>query len=189
MSPWWANLPDLSLPAPVVAPQLLGHILAREIAGGVYRGTIVEVEAYDQTDPACHGYRRQTPRNQAIFGAPSTIYVYQIYGIHFCVNLVCDRVNYCSAVLIRALSMFNYPPWVSHPDHRSSAGPAKLCKLLRIDRSLNGKFLGQSTGLWLEPNPCGMAYPIYQTTRIGITKGTDIPWRWYLQGHPAVSRV
>ncbi|MFN3927162.1 MAG: DNA-3-methyladenine glycosylase [Pseudanabaenaceae cyanobacterium] len=174
---------DLAQPAPVVAPLLLGCYLCRLLNGVVYRGMIVETEAYDQTDPACHGYRRKTPRNQAIFGKAGTVYVYRIYGIYFCVNIVCDRPDYCSAVLIRAISLV-------HPctDQRAGAGPGKLCQLLQIDLSLNGIELSKQNGLWLEPADRPPAYPIYQTTRIGITKGTDIPWRWYLQGHPAVSK-
>lgn len=181
---------DLSQPAPVVAPLLLGCYLCRRIEDKIYRGMIVETEAYDQTDPACHGYRRQTQRNQAIFGPAGTIYVYRIYGIHCCVNIVCDRPNYCSAVLIRAISLEQIPNWVSTTErpHRLGAGPAKLCHLLQIDLSLNGAVLSSHTGIWLEPPDRPLTYAIVQTTRIGITKGVDTPWRWYLQGHPAVSR-
>jgi DNA-3-methyladenine glycosylase len=184
------QLPDLEQSSAVVAPQLLGCYLVRAIDGAVYRGMIVETEAYDQTDPACHGYQRMTPRNRAIFGRAGTIYVYRIYGIHFCVNIVCDRPNFCSAVLIRALDMQSLPPWAepTEPKARVAAGPAKLCRLLKIDLRLNGQELSPPSGLWLEQGEGQLSYPIYQTTRIGITKGVEIPWRWYLQGHPAVSR-
>jgi len=185
------KLPDLEQSSAIVAPQLLGCYLVRQIDGVTYRGLIVETEAYDQSDPACHGYQRMTPRNQAIFGRAGTVYVYRIYGIHFCVNIVCDRPNFCSAVLIRALHMETVPPWVEREKHKTervAAGPAKLCHLLQIDLSLNGKVLSPTSGLWLEAGEHQLNYPIYQTTRIGITKGVDIPWRWYLQGHPAVSR-
>ncbi len=184
------KLPDLEQSSAVVAPQLLGCYLVRQIDGVIYRGMIVETEAYDQTDPACHGYRKMTPRNRAIFGRAGTIYVYRIYGKHFCVNIVCDRPNFCSAVLIRALQMETVPPWVGAQQRleRVAAGPAKLCNILQIDLSLNGKELSPSSGLWLEVRDQNLQYPIYQTTRIGITKGVEIPWRWYLQGHPAVSK-
>ncbi len=184
------KLPDLEQSSAVVAPQLLGCYLVRQIDGVIYRGMIVETEAYDQTDPACHGYRKMTPRNRAIFGKAGTIYVYRIYGRHFCVNIVCDRPNFCSAVLIRALAMESVPPWAEGitPKERIAAGPAKLCHLLQIDLRFNGQELSPHSGLWLETGTVKLAYPIYQTTRIGITKGVEIPWRWYLQGHPAVSK-
>ncbi|MFN4194662.1 MAG: DNA-3-methyladenine glycosylase [Thermosynechococcus sp.] len=171
-------------PAPVVARELLGCVLVRQQASGeLYRGRIVETEAYMAGDPACHGYRRQTPRNAPMFAAPGTIYVYQIYGIHHCLNIASDRSNFASAVLIRALEMLS-PPLPP----RSAAGPGKLCKLLGIDRRLSGLRLGKDSGIWVETPPQPLTDPVVQTTRIGISQGQEIPWRWYVQGNPAVSR-
>ncbi|PZO40066.1 MAG: 3-methyladenine DNA glycosylase [Pseudanabaena frigida] len=177
-------------PASEVAPDLLGCTLARRISGIEYRGMIVETEAYDATDPACHGYRRKTERNAAIFGAPGTAYVYLIYGIYHCVNIVTDREDFCSAVLIRAIEGDRIPPWSNPKEkpHRVGSGPGKLCRLLKIDRQLDGIILHPDLDLWLEARSPNFGEPIYQTTRIGITQGEDIPWRWYLGERPSVSR-
>ncbi|MDX2254458.1 MAG: DNA-3-methyladenine glycosylase [Pseudanabaenaceae cyanobacterium bins.39] len=176
-------------PAYEVAPDLLGCTLVRVIDGQEYRGYIVETEAYDATDPACHGYRRKTERNGAIFGDPATIYVYLIYGIYHCVNIVTDRADFCSAVLIRAVECDRLPPWANPQERllRAGAGPGKLCRLLQIDRQLNGLSLGINSHLWLESRSPTFAEPIHQTTRIGITKGVDLPWRWYLRDRRSVS--
>lgn len=183
-SAWFAR------PAVEVAPDLIGCTLVRAIAGVTYRGLIVETEAYDASDPACHGYKRQTPRNQAIFGQPGSLYVYLIYGIHHCVNIVSDRPNYCSAVLLRAVELDQVPPWLETktPRSRLAAGPGKLCRVLQIDRSLNALPLGVTSGIWLEPRQPQPHFELVQTTRIGLSQGVDLPWRWYIEGHPAVSK-
>jgi DNA-3-methyladenine glycosylase len=177
-------------PAYTVAPDLLGCTLVRRIDGEEYRGVIVETEAYDATDPACHGYRRKTQRNQAIFGEPYTAYVYLIYGRYHCVNIVTDRQDFCSAVLIRAIECEQLPTWRNpkEKEHRAGAGPGKLCQLFKIDRQLDGITLAPDFGLWLEPRAANFAETIHQTTRIGITQGVDLPWRWYLRDRKSVSR-
>jgi DNA-3-methyladenine glycosylase len=187
----------LSRPAEVVAPELLGCILVRKIDGIEYRGIIVETEAYAPGDPACHAYKKRSERNAAMFGKAGFIYVYLIYGIYHCINLVTDLDGVPSAVLIRALALDKIPPWIDrnsvknikHSD-RLGAGPGKLCRTLKIDRSLNGTELKPQSDLWLEikvQDNNKRALEIVQTTRIGISKGGDIPWRWYVAGHPAVS--
>ncbi len=177
-------------PAHEVAPELLGCTLARRIDGIEYRGIIVETEAYDASDPACHGYRRKTARNAAIFGEPSSVYVYLIYGMYHCVNIVTDREDFCSAVLIRAIECDRPPSWSNPKDkpHRVGAGPGKLCRLFKIDRQLDGITLHPDSGLWLETRSSDFAESIYQTTRIGITQGAEIPWRWYLRDNTSISR-
>lgn len=177
-------------PAYEVAPDLLGCTLVRRIEGQDYRGLIVETEAYDATDPACHGYRRKTERNKAIFGEPASVYVYLIYGIYHCVNIVTDRADFCSAVLIRAIEFDPLPSWYDPKDkaHRAGAGPGKLCKLLKIDRQLDGIDLHPKFDLWIEERSPNFDETIFQTTRIGITQGVDIPWRWYLRDRKSVSR-
>ncbi len=180
----------LSRPSEQVAPDLLGCILVRQIDGITYRGTIVETEAYAPGDPACHAYVKKSDRNAAMFGVAGSVYVYLIYGIYHCINIVTDKDRVPSAVLIRALALDQIPPWVNSKEisDRVGAGPGKLCRALKIDRSLNALVLAPNSELWLEPKPQDLNFKTVQTTRIGLSKGTDIPWRWYIKDHPAVSR-
>jgi DNA-3-methyladenine glycosylase len=185
------NLAWYSRTAQEVAPDLIGCTLVRRIDGADYRGLIVETEAYSHGDPACHGYAGKTDRNASIFGVPGSIYVYLIYGMYHCVNIVTEAEGVCSAVLIRALELDRIPTWISPAEkpERIAAGPGKLCRALKIDRSLDGIQLERNCDLWLEPRHPNFSETIYQTTRIGITKGIELPWRWYLKGHPSVSKV
>ena len=183
-----------------VAPDAIGCTLVRKTDDGqVFRGLIVETEAYEPGDPACHGYRKKSDRNAAMFGPPGTIYVYLIYGRYHCVNLSTDADGVASAILIRALQLDTVPPWCDGSTagkvDRLAAGPGKLCRVLDIDRSLTGESLGFDRPLWCEPRHPQFQQDldagkqaIVQTTRIGITKGVDLPWRWYLADCPAVSR-
>jgi DNA-3-methyladenine glycosylase len=176
----------LSRPAEVVAPELLGCILVRKIDGIEYRGLIVETEAYAPDDPACHAYRKRSDRNAAMFGKAGSVYIYLIYGIYHCLNIVTDQDGVGSAVLIRALALDHIPPWIDQKKgDRSGSGPGKLCRTLKIDRTLNGMPLIPQSDLWLEIHQ--QSLEIVQTTRIGISKGLDIPWRWYIADHPQVS--
>lgn len=183
-----------------VALDLLGCQLVRCLSDGEeIRGTIVETEAYGPTDPACHAYRRRTPRNAVMFGPAGQAYVYQIYGMYYCFNIVTDREEVASAVLIRALAFHKWPPTVV-PDpkvklHRLAAGPGKLCRVMQIDRSLNAKPLEAGGSLWVEHRNPEFAHKftegavaVKQTTRIGLNQGADLPWRWYLSDSPAVSK-
>lgn len=196
----------LSRPSPEVAPDLLGCTLVRQTPDGrQYRSLIVETEAYAPGDPACHGYRSKTNRNAAMFGAPGTSYVYLIYGMYHCLNIVTDAEDVPSAVLIRAVQLLDVPDWIerspassspsaspsSSVSHRIAAGPGKLCRTLQIDLSLSAQSLKPGQPLWLEmrsPATTNDPSGIIQTTRIGLTQGTDIPWRWYLKQNPAVSK-
>lgn len=180
-------------PSPEVAPDLIGCTLVRHLENGeILRGSIVETEAYAPGDPACHGYKRQTDRNRHMFGAAGTTYVYQIYGIHHCLNIVTDRDGLASAVLIRAIELESIPAWVDRSrepkSHRIAAGPGKLCRVLKIDRRLSGKILHPHQSIDIEHRPPEFQPHLIQTTRIGISQGTDFPWRWYLANCPAVSR-
>lgn len=181
----------LSRPAPEVAPDLIGCVLVRQWTDGrIQRSTIVETEAYQQDEPACHAYQRHTQRNTVMFGPAGFCYVYMIYGIHHCLNVVTDREGFASAVLIRALEL--------NPQHpRQAAGPGKLCQVLEIDRSLNGIPLQPQPlphqALWLEHRPDHLQNSLElkslcQTTRIGISQGTELLWRWYLSSSAAVSK-
>jgi DNA-3-methyladenine glycosylase len=167
--------------------------------GQTFRGVIVETEAYAPGDPACHAYRRQTVRNAVMFGAAGMSYVYLIYGMYHCLNVVTDLEGVPSAVLIRALQLESPPDWIDPKQkkkpHLVAAGPGKLCRALKIDLSLTAQPFQPSSSLWLEhrtkqfQRECDrQATRFIQTTRIGLTQGADIPWRWYIQDCPAVSR-
>jgi DNA-3-methyladenine glycosylase len=191
-----------------VAPDLIGCTLVRQLPDGTQlRGLIVETEAYQEGDPACHAYRKQTKRNRIMFGDPGYVYVYLIYGIYHCVNVVTDRSGVPSAVLIRALEL-DKPTLASIPlkpkekSERVAAGPGKLCLAMQIDLDLYGTKLEFGQAMWLEHRshlfvpqqslPFGGAndgHQIVQTTRIGLTQGVELPWRWYLKGCKAVSKL
>jgi DNA-3-methyladenine glycosylase len=184
-------------PSTAVAPDLIGCTLVRQFSDGeIKRGTIVEVEAYGPEDPACHAYRKQTPRNAAMFMAGGYSYVYFIYGMYHCLNIVTDRAGVGSAVLIRALEMENNPPPITKAIQRLAAGPGKLCRHLNIDRTLNQIQLDLGQPLWIEPRSQqfktaleNQNKALVQTTRIGLSQGIDLPWRWYLKGSGAISKL
>lgn len=176
-----------------VAPELVGCTLLRQMPDGpLIRGLIVETEAYAPGDPACHAYRGKNKRNAAMFGPPGHSYVYLIYGMYHCFNVVTEPEGVGSAVLIRALDLDQLPvhltPQQAKKPRRVAAGPGKLCRALEIDRALDGVLLHPDSGLWLESTDAIDSASLVQTTRIGITKAAERPWRWYLQDHPAVSK-
>jgi DNA-3-methyladenine glycosylase len=197
----WITPGWLSRPSPEVAPDLLGCTLVRQFADGqTFRGIIVETEAYAPGDPACHAYRRQTTRNAVMFGAAGMSYVYLIYGMYHCLNVVTDLDGVPSAVLIRALELQSIPDWIdlkpAKKPHLVAAGPGKLCRALKIDLSLTAVPFQPDSPLWLEHRSIAFqqeweqeTIQFVQTTRIGLTQGADIPWRWYVKGCPAVSRL
>jgi len=158
----------------------------------------VETEAYTPHDPACHAYRRRTARNAVMFGPAGFSYVYLIYGMYHCLNVVTDQEGAPSAVLLRALYLETIPPKANPRDekpYRVGAGPGKLCRALEIDLTLTAQPLKPGHGLWLEHRSRQWqqsweqgAIAISQTTRIGITQGAELPWRWYVTDSPAVSR-
>lgn len=195
IAPHW-----LSRTSTEVAPDLVGCTLVRRFDDGTeYRGVIVETEAYAPGDPACHAYRRRTTRNAVMFDAAGAGYVYLIYGMYHCLNVVTDQHSVPSAVLIRALQLQDMPNWVDekqrkHP-HRIAAGPGKLCRVLNIDLSLNGTLFKPYGAMCLEHRSPEFqnqvdtgAIALVQTTRIGLTRGTELPWRWYLNDCPSVSK-
>lgn len=182
-----------------VAPDLLGCTLVRRWANGsCVRGRIVETEAYTPGDPACHAYRRRTARNAVMFGPPGFSYVYLIYGMYHCLNVVTDVDGAPSAVLLRALQLETVPPDANprgEKPTRVAAGPGKLCRALDIDLSLTETRLEPGQSLWLEHRSPDLAQAweagaiaITQTTRIGLSQGVDHPWRWYVTASPAVSK-
>lgn len=158
-----------------LAHALLGTWLCREHDGRVLRGRIVEVEAYTD-DAASHAReRRRTPRNAVMFGNAGHAYVYFTYGMHHCVNVVAERDGEPGAVLIRGLD--GLP---------GANGPGRLCRVLSIDRALDGVDLTAGERLWIEAGR--HRQPIVQTARVGIRHAAELPWRFYLLGNAGVSR-
>jgi DNA-3-methyladenine glycosylase len=169
-----------------VAPDLIGATLLFNGVGGI----IVEVEAYHHTDPAAHSYNGPTPRNQVMFGPPGFVYVYRSYGIHWCVNFVCEREGSASAVLIRALEPTHGLAAMRRrrglADERAlCSGPGKLTEALGITREHNG--------LALDREPFALyarktELVVMSGIRIGITKAVDLPWRYGLKGSKFLSK-
>ena len=187
--------------AVTIAPELIGCTLVRQLPDGrQLRGLIVETEAYQEGDPACHAYRKQTKRNQIMFGDPGYVYVYLIYGIYHCVNVVTDRSGTPSAVLIRALeldrdTLNNISLKPKEKPERVAAGPGKLCLAMQINLDLYGTKLEPGQSMWIEHRSIDWQakldlgeIELIQTTRIGLTQGVDLPWRWYLKDCNAVSK-
>jgi DNA-3-methyladenine glycosylase len=176
----------------LVARELLGCFLVARTAGVLTGGRIVEVEAYvGPHDPADHGYgNRKTARNAALFGPPGTVYVYFIYGAHWCFNAVTEREGYPAAVLIRALE----PIWgIEEMSRRRKtqairvlcAGPGRLCQALGIDGSLNGLPLDRDS-LQILPGD-GPVGRVKVSGRVGVSRAADWPLRFSLAGSPYLS--
>ena len=169
-----------------VAPDLIGATLLVNGIGGI----IVEVEAYHHTDPAAHSFRGPTLRNAVMFGPPGFAYVYRSYGIHWCVNFVCEQEGSASAVLIRALEPIHGITTMRRRRHlvdeRSlCSGPGKLTEALGITDKHNG--------LALDAPPIALHArttkpEILAGMRIGITKAVELPWRYGLKGSKFLSK-
>ena len=171
-----------------VAPELIGASLLFNGVGG----RIVEVEAYEQTDPAAHSFRGQTERNVVMFGPPGHAYVYRSYGIHWCLNFVCEPAGVASAVLIRALEpteelgRMRRRREIANGDNRLlCSGPGRLCQALGITGAHNGLPLNR---LPFELRAPVDNYPIMIGVRIGITKAAELPWRYGLAGSKYLSK-
>jgi DNA-3-methyladenine glycosylase len=172
-----------------LAPALLDSLLVRVTPEGTMAGRIVETEAYlAEDDPACHAHRGETPRNRAMFGPPGRAYVYRIYGIHWCFNVVTEPAGRGAAVLIRALEpMVGLELMIEHRGSQDvTNGPGRLCQALAIDGSLDHVDLTRTGPLYLVKGkpPEG----VVATPRVGITKAADRPWRFYERGNRWVSR-
>jgi DNA-3-methyladenine glycosylase len=169
-----------------VAPELIGATMLFNGVGGA----IVEVEAYHHTDPAAHSFGGQTPRNAVMFGPPGYAYVYRSYGIHWCVNFVCEAAGSASAVLIRALqpieglAVMQRRRGMTDPRLLSS-GPGRLTEALGITVKHNGCALDEAPFQLLarKSEPEIAAGP-----RIGITKAVELPWRYGLKGSRFLSK-
>src|SRR6266404_1648245 len=169
-----------------IAPDLIGATLLVDGVGGI----IVEVEAYHHTEPAAHSFRGPTPRNLVMFGPPGFAYVYRSYGIHWCVNFVCEKAGSASAVLIRALEPTRGIPAMRrrrglHDERSLCSGPGKLTEALGITEAHNG--------LALDAPPIALHArvgkpEIVSGMRIGITKAVELPWRYGLKGSKFLSK-
>jgi DNA-3-methyladenine glycosylase len=169
-----------------VAPDLIGATLLVNGVGGI----IVEVEAYHHTDPAAHSFRGPTPRNKVMFGPPGFTYVYRSYGIHWCVNFVCEKEGSASAVLIRALRPTHGIPAMRrrrrlHDEGSLCSGPGKLTEALGITDVHNGLPLdGALIALHAHPNKPDIVAGV----RVGITKAVELPWRYGLKDSKFLSK-
>jgi DNA-3-methyladenine glycosylase len=172
-----------------VAPELIGCTLRFRDVGGV----IVEVESYERDDPACHAYGGPTERNAPLFGPPAHAYVYLSYGVHSCLNFVCEPEGSAAAVLIRALE----PRWGLEQMQRRRrqsdvralcSGPGKLTQALGIGLESDSALLaeppfelGGRTAEWRHVQ-------VVAGPRIGINRATELPWRFCAAGSAFVSR-
>ena len=169
-----------------MAPDLVGCTLVGADAAGV----IVEVERYQEDDPASHSFRGPTPRAAVMFGLPGHAYVYRSYGIHWCLNVVCQPAGQGAAVLLRALAPVDGLEAMRArrgpvPDRLLCSGPGRLTQALGIDGGLNGAALdGRPLGVLAREAPV----EVLVGPRIGITRAADQPWRFGLAGSPHLSR-
>ena len=179
--------------ARVVAPQLLGKILA----GNGVSARIVEVEAYRaDEDPGSHAFRGRTPRNASMFAAPGTLYVYFSYGNHWCMNAVCGPGERAHAVLLRAaapltgLDVMRARRPAARREHELCAGPGRLGQAFAVDRSFDGTSLRRGPLRILDDGTLPPKRPGI-STRVGLAagKGAELPLRFYVRGDPNVSRA
>jgi DNA-3-methyladenine glycosylase len=182
-----------------VAKELLGKIISRRINNAFLSGRIVEVEAYDgSVDEASHSFNGKTKRNEVMFGGGGYLYVYFTYGMHFCVNVVTGNLNDGKAILIRGIepvdgiSLMKFNRYgkdiISQKEfYNITNGPAKIAQAFRIGRNENGIDL-TGNDIFLLDAPGIPDHFIECTTRIGIKKSVDLPWRYYIKDNPFVSR-
>ena len=170
---------------------LLGCTLVHDSPEGRTSGIIVETEGYLQGDPACHAYRKKSIRNAPMFESSGTCYVYQIYGMHYCVNISGGPKDIGEAVLIRALEPTEGIELMQKRRKTNDlknlcSGPAKLVQAMGITLDFNFLILDSDKFHCLEPT--NNDFSIVTTTRIGITQGSDLPYRFYIEGTRFVSR-
>ena len=175
---------DFNRPTVTVARSLIGKYLVRSVDGRVLAGKIVEVEAYvGPLDKACHASKGRTQRTEVMFGPAGVAYVYLIYGMYHCLNVVTEREEFPAAVLIRAVEI----------DGELIDGPGRLCRALQIDRSLNRADLTSGKSLWFEDRGLSVrkgevgTYP-----RIGVYYAGEWakkPWRFRLRAATALTRA
>jgi DNA-3-methyladenine glycosylase len=186
---------ELAVDVPAAAVRLLGCTVAADTADGPVAVRLVEVEAYrGADDPASHSFRGRTPRNAVMFGPAGHLYVYFVYGMHFCANISCLDDGEAGAVLLRAgevvsdLGMARARRPTARRDADLARGPARLASFLGLDRAANGLDVTDpaSPVRLLAGSPVDPA-TVRTGPRVGVAAGHDTPWRFWLDGHPAVS--
>jgi DNA-3-methyladenine glycosylase len=188
-----------------LATALLGKYLVRKIGNQILIGKIVETEAYyGPNDKASHASRGKTERTKLMFDHPGLAYIYQIYGMYFCLNIVTEAKDFPAAILIRALEpiegikqmqknrKLKASAFILRPSALTN-GPSKLCQALKIDKKLNGENLITSKVLYLTANPKEKIQPtqMQSAKRIGIDYAKSYkhkPWRYYLKSNPFISK-
>ncbi len=174
-------------PAESVAASLIGKIFSY----GPLRGRIVEVEAYDETEPASHGFSGLRKGNATLFGPPGRLEVYLTYGVNYLTNVVCQPVGVGSGVLIRALEPLTGMELMRanrgdprDPDRRLCSGPGRLSKAFGLSRADNDTDLVVGKIRILDDD-CSMPYT--RSARVGVSAGQSLDWRFYVEGNPSVS--
>ncbi len=182
-----------------VAKELLGKIFVRRLNGEILAGRITETEAYDgNVDPAAHSYFGKTKRNETMFEAGGKLYVYFIYGMYFCANVVTGKEGEGTAVLLRAMeplagirtmsqARFDKEEISEREKRNLLNGPGKLCQALQLTKKENGEdLLGEEIFICQEESE--PKFEIVETSRIGIKKGTEFEWRFYIKDSEFISK-
>lgn len=158
------------------ARNLLGCFLVRETGGKIIRGMVTEAEAYvGEKDLACHASKGRTPRTEVMYGNAGRAYVYLVYGMYHCLNVITEKKDFPAAVLIRAVK-------IEGVDYKETNGPGKLCRFLKIDKKLNGWDLAKGEKLWLEKGIKIKESEIKKSKRIGVDYAKHCRhclWRFY----------
>lgn len=183
-----------------VAPALIGAYLVRRLDdGAVLGGRIVEVEAYlgDGSDPGSHSHRGPTPRNRVMFGPPGRLYVYRSYGIHLCANVVCENAGTSAAVLLRSVeplvgvermrALRDIPR--ARADREIANGPGKLAQAFDLKLTDYGCSVLRGCIQLRRAARGDPPAKVLRSRRIGLTKGADLPYRFYLADSPWVGRT
>lgn len=198
------RLNDLSIPGKefylrdtvTVAKELLGKLLIRKFRTGSAAVRIVETEAYiGEHDPACHAFGKITKRNSVIYGPEGKAYVYFIYGSYYCFNAVCGEEGIGNAILLRAGEpvdgieiMRKFRPKAKN-DIELTNGPSKLCMALDIDMKMNCADITDPTGkIFIAGNKMNNKFEISTSRRIGINKGEEFPYRFFIKDNEFVTR-
>ena len=177
---------------PEVARALLGNLVVHVVDGRRLSGRILEVEAYrGKDDPASHAFKGRTGRNAVMFGEGGHAYIYFSYGSHWCLNVTTERPGAPGAVLIRAVEPVEGVALMrknrgSPPERSLADGPGKLTRALGIDSTLNGEDMVTSERLFIETGE--VPARVGSSPRIGITKGTDREWRFFIVGEASLSK-
>ncbi len=178
-----------------VAKKLIGKILVRRSGKNLIAGIIVETEAYmGDLDPGSHAYKKFTERNKIMYDTGGLVYIYFIYGNYFCFNVVCREEGIANAVLIRAVEpiegiglMEANRKNIKNPFDLTN-GPAKLCMAFDIDKKLYGRDLTNDKEIFISESFKKTKFDIVISKRIGLSKGADLPYRFFIKDNPYVTK-